>query len=269
MLHAPGADQARSATSPRSTASTSTLRRGEAFGFLGPNGAGKSSTMRMVGCVSPVTAGELQIFGLDPATRRPAIRARLGVVPAAGQPRRGAHRRGEPVDLRAVLRPHPPRGPRARRRAARVRPAHRAAPRPGRAAVRRDEASADHRPSAHQQPRAAPARRADDRARPAGPARALGPALPAQARRASRLSSRRTTWTRPSSCATGSSSWTEGRIVAEGSPRALIASTPPARSLELRFDADDHAPPRGPGERHRRPQLEVLPDRLLALRRRR
>ena len=33
------------------------VRRGEAFGFLGPNGAGKSSTMRMVGCVSPVTGG--------------------------------------------------------------------------------------------------------------------------------------------------------------------------------------------------------------------
>src|ERR671922_1846388 len=30
---------------------------GEAFGFLGPNGAGKTSTMRMIGCVSPVTAG--------------------------------------------------------------------------------------------------------------------------------------------------------------------------------------------------------------------
>jgi len=31
------------------------LQRGEAFGFLGPNGAGKTSTMRMIGCVSPVT----------------------------------------------------------------------------------------------------------------------------------------------------------------------------------------------------------------------
>ncbi len=57
------------------------VRRGEAFGFLGPNGAGKSSTMRMVGAVSPVTAGELAIFGLDPATDGPAIRARLGVCP--------------------------------------------------------------------------------------------------------------------------------------------------------------------------------------------
>ncbi|HYN28992.1 MAG TPA: ABC transporter ATP-binding protein [Dermatophilaceae bacterium] len=57
------------------------VRRGEAFGFLGPNGAGKSSTMRMVGCVSPVSAGELRIFGLDPATDGPAIRARLGSCP--------------------------------------------------------------------------------------------------------------------------------------------------------------------------------------------
>ncbi len=57
------------------------LRRGEAFGFLGPNGAGKSSTMRMIGCVSPPTGGELTILGLDPVTQGAAIRARLGVVP--------------------------------------------------------------------------------------------------------------------------------------------------------------------------------------------
>jgi lipooligosaccharide transport system ATP-binding protein len=57
------------------------LRRGEAFGFLGPNGAGKSSTMRMIGCVSPPTGGNLSIFGLDPVTQGSAIRARLGVVP--------------------------------------------------------------------------------------------------------------------------------------------------------------------------------------------
>jgi lipooligosaccharide transport system ATP-binding protein len=57
------------------------VRKGECFGFLGPNGAGKSSTMRMVGCVSPVSAGELRLFGLDPATDGPAIRARLGSCP--------------------------------------------------------------------------------------------------------------------------------------------------------------------------------------------
>jgi lipooligosaccharide transport system ATP-binding protein len=57
------------------------VRRGEAFGFLGPNGAGKSSTMRMVGCVSPRTGGELTVLGMDPDRDGPRIRARLGVVP--------------------------------------------------------------------------------------------------------------------------------------------------------------------------------------------
>src|SRR3954452_18860447 len=57
------------------------VRRGEAFGFLGANGAGKSSTMRMLACVAPVTAGELAIFGLDPGRDGPEIRAQLGVVP--------------------------------------------------------------------------------------------------------------------------------------------------------------------------------------------
>ncbi len=46
------------------------IRRGEAFGFLGPNGAGKSSTMRMIGCVSPPTDGELTVLGRDPRARR-------------------------------------------------------------------------------------------------------------------------------------------------------------------------------------------------------
>jgi lipooligosaccharide transport system ATP-binding protein len=57
------------------------VAQGEAFGFLGPNGAGKSSTMRMIGAVSPPTAGELRILGLDPVVDGPRIRARLGVVP--------------------------------------------------------------------------------------------------------------------------------------------------------------------------------------------
>lgn len=54
---------------------------GEVFGFLGPNGAGKSSTMKMIGAVSPVTEGELTVFGLDPVSDGSAIRSRLGVVP--------------------------------------------------------------------------------------------------------------------------------------------------------------------------------------------
>jgi lipooligosaccharide transport system ATP-binding protein len=54
---------------------------GESFGFLGPNGAGKTSAMRMIGCVSPITAGQLRILGLDPVHDGPRIRGRLGVVP--------------------------------------------------------------------------------------------------------------------------------------------------------------------------------------------
>src|SRR2546430_7589492 len=57
------------------------VQRGEAFGFLGPNGAGKSSTMRMIGCVSPPTAGTLRILDMDPVADGPRIRGRLGVVP--------------------------------------------------------------------------------------------------------------------------------------------------------------------------------------------
>ncbi|HTK15161.1 MAG TPA: ABC transporter ATP-binding protein [Acidimicrobiia bacterium] len=57
------------------------IEAGEAFGFLGPNGAGKSSTMRMIGCVSPLSGGTLRVLGMDPAHDGPQIRGRLGVVP--------------------------------------------------------------------------------------------------------------------------------------------------------------------------------------------
>src|SRR5437868_1479933 len=57
------------------------VARGESFGFLGPNGAGKTSTMRMIGCVSPITGGELRVLGMDPTTDPARIKARLGVVP--------------------------------------------------------------------------------------------------------------------------------------------------------------------------------------------
>jgi lipooligosaccharide transport system ATP-binding protein len=57
------------------------VQPGEFFGFLGPNGAGKSSTMRMIACVSPATGGDLRVLGLDPGVDGPEIRSRLGVVP--------------------------------------------------------------------------------------------------------------------------------------------------------------------------------------------
>lgn len=57
------------------------VRPGESFGLLGPNGAGKSTTMRMIGGVSQRTAGTLTIMGLDPERHGPEVRAHLGVVP--------------------------------------------------------------------------------------------------------------------------------------------------------------------------------------------
>ena len=57
------------------------VAKGESFGFLGPNGAGKTSTMRMIGCVSPITDGDLEVLGQDPTIDGPRIRSRIGVVP--------------------------------------------------------------------------------------------------------------------------------------------------------------------------------------------
>jgi lipooligosaccharide transport system ATP-binding protein len=58
-----------------------TVAPGEVFGFLGPNGAGKTTTMRMIACVSARTDGALTVLGLDPRTHGADIRARIGVVP--------------------------------------------------------------------------------------------------------------------------------------------------------------------------------------------
>ena len=116
-----------------------------------------------------------------PGRRRPRDPRPARQLPAARHPRRGAHRRGEPLDLRPLLRPVPQGGPRAGGRAARLRPAHRPRQGQGRAAVRGHEAPPDDRPVADQLTRDPAARRADHRARPAGPTCVVGQAVPAQA----------------------------------------------------------------------------------------
>ncbi|MDP2216592.1 MAG: ABC transporter ATP-binding protein [Methanolobus sp.] len=58
-----------------------TIEEGEMFGFLGPNGAGKTTTMRMIQCVSPLTSGSLEIFGLDTMSHPSEIKSHMGVVP--------------------------------------------------------------------------------------------------------------------------------------------------------------------------------------------
>ncbi len=83
---------------------------GELFGFLGPNGAGKTSTMRMIGCVSPISDGVLTVMGMDPRTHGPQIRANLGVVPQQDTLDVELTVRENLVDLRPVLRAEPPGG---------------------------------------------------------------------------------------------------------------------------------------------------------------
>ena len=56
------------------------VRRGETYGLLGPNGAGKTTTMRMVSGLSPLTAGELVVAGIDVSRRGREVRNVLGVV---------------------------------------------------------------------------------------------------------------------------------------------------------------------------------------------
>jgi len=58
-----------------------TIEEGEMFGFLGPNGAGKTTIMRMIQCVSPLTSGSLEIFGLDAMSHQREIKSHIGVVP--------------------------------------------------------------------------------------------------------------------------------------------------------------------------------------------
>ncbi|KQC16374.1 MAG: hypothetical protein APR56_07750 [Methanosaeta sp. SDB] len=57
------------------------VRQGECFGFLGPNGAGKTTTMNMVQGYSPLSAGELEVFGLPIGQFPREIKTRMGVVP--------------------------------------------------------------------------------------------------------------------------------------------------------------------------------------------
>lgn len=57
------------------------VKERECFGFLGPNGAGKTSTMKMIYCASPITAGSLRVLGLDVRSSTRQIKTRLGVVP--------------------------------------------------------------------------------------------------------------------------------------------------------------------------------------------
>ncbi len=55
------------------------VESGECFGILGPNGAGKTSTIRMIYGFSPMTAGDLNVFGMDIRRHYRAVKSRIGV----------------------------------------------------------------------------------------------------------------------------------------------------------------------------------------------
>lgn len=54
---------------------------GEVVGFIGPNGAGKSTTIRIMLGLLKKTAGEIQLFGLDPFKESLSIHQRISYVP--------------------------------------------------------------------------------------------------------------------------------------------------------------------------------------------
>lgn len=57
------------------------IKEGECFGFLGPNGAGKTTTIRMINCVSPITSGNVTVFGEPADIDNRAIKMMTGVIP--------------------------------------------------------------------------------------------------------------------------------------------------------------------------------------------
>ncbi|HNZ65051.1 MAG TPA: ATP-binding cassette domain-containing protein [Smithella sp.] len=55
------------------------VAQGTCFGILGPNGAGKTSTIRMIYGFSPLTSGDIFVFGMDIKKKYRKIKARIGV----------------------------------------------------------------------------------------------------------------------------------------------------------------------------------------------
>jgi len=60
------------------------VRRGEVFGLLGPNGAGKTTTVEILEGYRQRSAGDVSVLGEDPASRKRALRQRIGIVLQSG-----------------------------------------------------------------------------------------------------------------------------------------------------------------------------------------
>ena len=57
------------------------VRSGEVFSFLGPNGAGKSTTVEILEGLRRRSGGEARVLGFDPWTELDALKRRIGVIP--------------------------------------------------------------------------------------------------------------------------------------------------------------------------------------------
>lgn len=55
------------------------VEQGEVFGLLGPNGAGKTTTVEILEGLRPRTAGDVRVLGFDPAADSRALKERIGV----------------------------------------------------------------------------------------------------------------------------------------------------------------------------------------------
>jgi ABC-2 type transport system ATP-binding protein len=51
------------------------------FGLLGANGAGKTTTIRMITTLLPAPIGTIEVFGVDVARHKLAVRRLIGYVP--------------------------------------------------------------------------------------------------------------------------------------------------------------------------------------------
>jgi ABC-2 type transport system ATP-binding protein len=57
------------------------VEKHEILGFLGPNGAGKSSTLRVLTCFHPPTAGRVTVDGHDVVHQPAEVKRRIGYLP--------------------------------------------------------------------------------------------------------------------------------------------------------------------------------------------
>jgi len=60
-----------------------TVSKGEVFSFLGPNGAGKTTTVEIIETIRKPTSGTVSVLGMDVTKNKFAIVPRIGVLPQA------------------------------------------------------------------------------------------------------------------------------------------------------------------------------------------